>query len=126
MVICQIALAIGIIGFWIYFFLVENKDPENSPIYLHYERAFPLPDLGWVVVSLIIAAIGLLGNKNYGYIFTIASGGALIFLGLVDVAFNIQNGGYTSKLEDTIMNIVINGVCLVFGPISIIWASTRI
>ena len=113
-------LALGIIGFWLYFFKVENKDPKNSQVYLHYERAFPLPDLGWIVVSLIIAGIGLLQNAKFGFIMTIASGGGLIFLGLVDVAFNAQNEGYSSDLADSIMNLGINGVCLIFGPISII------
>ena len=40
--------------------------------------------------------------------------------GLVDIAFNLQNGGYTKKIADTIMNLVINSVCISFGPI-LIW-----
>lgn len=121
--LCQFGLAAGIIGFWVFFFMVENKNPEKSQIYLHYERSFPLPDLGWLVPSLLIAGFGLLGDAQYGYIFTIISGGSLIFLGLVDISFNLQNGGYTSNRIDTLMNLVINGICIIFGPVSIIWGS---
>lgn len=119
-------MATGIIGFWIYFFLVENKNPKKSEIYFAYERSFPLPDLVWVAPCLIIAGIGMLSTSFYGVILNIAGGGALIFLGLVDIAFNYKNGGYSSNIGDTILNIVINTTCLIMGPILIIFNSAFI
>lgn len=116
----QILIAIGFIGFWIYFFVIENKNPENSEVYLSFERSFPVPDLGFVTPTLFISAIGLLMNEPFGIFFTIVSGSALLFLGLLDISFNIQNGGYTKGISDTIMNLVINLVCVIFGPIFLI------
>lgn len=121
----ELLIAVGLIGFWIYFFLVENKNPEKSDVYFGFERSFPVPDLGWVTPSLIIAAIGLLSGQSYGIFFTITSGSALLFLGLLDISFNVQNKGYTTNISDTIMNLLINIVCVIFGPWFMIYAWSK-
>ncbi len=121
--ILEFLFAGGIAGFWIYFFLVENKNPEKTAIYLAYERSFPLPDLGYLVPVLTIAGICLLNNQWLGYILTITAGGGLIFLGLVDIAFNFQNKGYSSNIGDTIMNLFINLACVIMGPVFIYYIS---
>ncbi|MHA1618843.1 MAG: hypothetical protein ACTSVZ_06135 [Promethearchaeota archaeon] len=122
----EIFIAVGIIGFWVYFFLVENHNPENTPIYLAFERSFPLPDLGFLTPALIIGAVGLLTEKPIGIVFTIAAGGALIFLILLDISFNAKNGGYTTKPMDTVINLVINGVSLVMGSFLILFGAQLI
>jgi len=122
--ILQILLALGFIGFWIFFFLVENRNPENTEIYLAFERSFPVPDLGWITPCLLVAAIGLIINEGFGLFFTIISGSALIFLGLLDISFNVQNGGYKKSLSDTIMNLFINLICVILGPIFLWYAWT--
>ncbi|TXT60111.1 MAG: conserved membrane protein of unknown function [Promethearchaeota archaeon] len=121
-IVLQILLAVGFIGFWTYFFIVENRNPERSEIYLAFERSFPVPDLGWITPCLIISAIGLLTNQSYGVFFTIISGSSLIFLGLLDISFNIQNEGYKKSISDTIMNLVINLICIILGPIFLLYA----
>ena len=116
----EFIFAVGITGFWIYFFLVENNNPKKSDIYLAYERSFPLPDLCYLVPVLIIAGISLLNDHRLGYILTITAGGGLIFLGLVDIGFNFRNKGYSSNIGDTILNLIINIACVVMGPVFII------
>ncbi len=120
--IFEILIGVGLIGFWIYFFLIENKNPEKSEVYFGFERSFPVPDLGWVSPSLIIAAIGLLSEQRFGIFFTITSGSALLFLGLLDISFNVQNKGYSTNIGDTVMNLFINLVCVIFGPLFMISA----
>lgn len=120
--IFEIVFAVGIVGFWIYFFLVENKNSERSKEYLAYERSFPVPDLIWITPGLIVSAIGVLSDQFWGYIVTIAVSGGLIFLGLVDISFNVQNKQYTSNIGDAIMNAFINLACVTLGPIFIIGA----
>ena len=121
--ILEFIFAIGISVFWIYFFLVENRNPEKSDIYLAYERSFPLPDLGYLVPVLAAAGYFLLHNHPLGYILTITAGGGLIFLGLVDIGFNLQNKGYTSNIGDSIMNLFINIACVIMGPVFIYFIS---
>ncbi|MBD3196396.1 MAG: hypothetical protein GF317_15160 [Candidatus Lokiarchaeota archaeon] len=124
--ILQILLGIGFVGFWIFFFLVENKNPENTELYLAFERSFPIPDLGWITPSLFISAAGLLFNEVYGIFFCIISGSALVFLGLLDISFNVQNGGYKKSLSDTLMNLAINLICVIMGPIFLYYGWTLI
>ena len=63
----EIFMVVGFIGFWIYFFIFENKKPNQREGYLEYERSFPLADLGWAVPCLILGAIGLIINKNSAF-----------------------------------------------------------
>ena len=120
--IFQIILAVGFIIFWIYFFKYENKNPERSEIYLAFERSFPIADLCWIVPTLLISSVGLLLGSKFGLFFTIVSGGSLIFLGLLDVSFNLRQGMYKKK-DDKILNATINLICLIFGAISLIYGA---
>lgn len=117
--ILEIILAVGFILFWTYFFLVENKK-EKSEIYFAFERSFPIPDLGLITPLLIISAIGNILGQRFGVFFSIVSGGALLFLGLIDVSFNVQQKNLKSK-TDLITSFVINIICLAFGTISVIY-----
>ena len=119
--ILQIILAVGIVGFWIFFFKVENKDPEKEEWYLKHERSFPLPDLGLITVCLLIAATGLLIGERFGIFFTIVAGGGLMFLGLIDLAFNLQNGLFKTKNMDAYMSISIVSIVLIMGILSLIY-----
>lgn len=119
--VVQIILAIGIIGFWIFFFKVENKDPEKEEWYLKHEKSFPLPDLGLITVCLLIAAAGLLSGERFGIFFTIVSGGGLMFLGLIDLAFNLQNGLFKTKNIDAYMSIGIVSIVLIMGVLCLIY-----
>jgi hypothetical protein len=58
-----------------------------------YERAFPVAD-GLLCVALIVGTVGLLRRRAYGLILSIAAGGALVFLGVLDATFNLTNGIY--------------------------------
>lgn len=115
--ITQFVVAGGLILFWIYFFSVENHNPHNSPEYLAFERAFPPADLFWLTPALIISGISVLQDNKLGIILTIATGGSLLFLGLLDVSFNLQNKGYTKSRADAIVNIIINSACIGMGII---------
>jgi hypothetical protein len=111
----ELLTALGIILFWIYFFIMENADPNNTSIYLAFERSFPLADIGWLVPALIIGAIGLMQKRRFGTVFSLAGGGALIFLSLLDISFNVFNRTYAKSIAYGIMNGSINLWCLLFG-----------
>jgi hypothetical protein len=108
----------GIIGFWIIFFTF-GLAPEHAPAcYYAYEHAFPLPD---AVLAIGLIAGGVMTFRNQlKYDWLLPSAGGLIFLGLVDFAFNVQNGMYTISLADGILNAGINLWCVSLGCIIII------
>ncbi len=110
----ELVTALGIILFWIGFFTV-GLAPENPPAgYLAYEHSFPLPD-SVLALILIAAALFLLKGRPLGRSLSLAAAGGLIFLGLVDFSFNIQNGVYALSTLDLVLNAFINLWCVGFG-----------
>jgi len=105
--IMELAIAVGIISFWIAFFsadLVNIDDPHLEEIYVAFESAFPVADISLSIV-LIIGGIGLLKKMPFGVLFSLLGGASLIFLGLLDVSFNIQQGIYLLGIGEAILNI---------------------
>ena len=117
----EIIGSIAIIGFWIGWFLDIFKSIPSSeqlyPIYFAFESSFPLPDL-WIVILLLISAYSIFMNKPYKSQLTASAGGALIFLGLIDMSFNIQQNIYSYD----VFNVIINLLSLSLGIILIYWA----
>lgn len=112
--ILELLTAVGLILFWTAFFTI-GLAPENAPpSYLYFEHSFPLPDM---VLAIALFAAGFLSlkQKTSGKLLSIAAAGALIFLGLVDFSYNIQNGMYLLSTADLVMNAFINLWCVGFG-----------
>ena len=117
--VLEIITAAGLILFWIGFFTV-GMAPETPPeCYFAYEHAFPLPDL---VLAMVLLASGilLLRGNPVGKTLALVAAGALIFLGLVDFSFNLQNGIYGISTLDLVLNGFINIWCVAFG-LAIVW-----
>lgn len=110
----QIVTAVGLILFWAAFFTV-GMAPENPPdCYFAYEHAFPLPD-GLLAVLLLVAGIMMMKNSPTALKLSLVAAGSLMFLGLLDFSFNIQNGIYTASTVDLVLNAFINLWCCGFG-----------
>ena len=126
--VLEIVIAVGIIVFWIMFYFTEYKNRKMSEVEYKHELSFPLPDLGWITPNLIIAAIGLLRDQGFGYLFSIIGGSGMMFLGLIDLAFAIQNGKFSSKDYgfDAYMTSIIVVLMLILGPIFIIYGGLNL
>ena len=112
--VLELLTGIGIILFWIGFFTI-GLAPENPPqCYFAYEHSFPLPD---IILSIAILASGilLLKNKESGRTLSFVCSGGLMFLGILDFSFNIQNGIYMTSTLDMVLNSFINVWCVGFG-----------
>jgi len=110
----EIVTGVGILLFWAAFFTV-GMAPDPAPAgYFAYEHSFPLPD-GLMSILLIVAGILLIKNKKIALVLSLIASGALIFLGLLDFSFNIQNGVYTVSALDLVINAFINAWCVGFG-----------
>lgn len=112
--VLQLLTGVGIILFWVGFFTV-GLAPENPPVgYFAFEHSFPLPD-SILALALIIAALLLLKGNPLGRPVSLAAAGGLVFLGMVDFSFNVQNGMYSGLVIDTVLNGFINLWCVGFG-----------
>jgi hypothetical protein len=112
--ILELATGVGLILFWIGFFTIglAPKDPPKG--YMEYEHSFPLPD-GLLALLMLAAGILLLLNNPWGSHLSLIAAGALVFLGVLDFSFNIQNGVYKISKSDLILNAFINLWCVGFG-----------
>lgn len=86
-----IAGAVLIAAYWLDFFLRGTVQVVTEEWYLRYQRAFPVAD-AWLAVCALAWGVGLLSGGSYGTVFGLMGAGAGIFLGLMDLTFNIQNG----------------------------------
>ena len=117
----EIIGACAIIGFWIGWFLdifksISPSEVEIYPLYMAFESSFPLPDL-WIVLLLLVSSYSILTDKSFKYQLTSAAGGALVFLGLIDISFNLQQNMYFYD----VFNVFINLFTLGLGIILLIW-----
>ena len=112
--VLELLTGVGLILFWIGFFTI-GLAPKNPPKgYMEYEHSFPLPD-GLLALLLLAAGILLLLNNPWGGNLSLVAAGALVFLGVLDFSFNIQNGVYKISKSDLILNAFINVWCVGFG-----------
>jgi hypothetical protein len=110
----MLATALGLFLFWVLFFTVGLAPDPAPECYLVYEKSFPLPD-GFLALALFAAGILCLKKRREAITLALASAGALIFLGILDFSFNIQNGVYAASAFDLAANAFINAWCVGLG-----------
>ena len=89
----MIGTAISFIYYWVDFYVKGGVQVVNEEWYVRFQKAFLVADL-WTVACALVGAIGLLTEQSYGLLFALLAASSLIFLGLMDVMFNIQNHLY--------------------------------
>ena len=111
-----VVTALGTVAYWVAFFAAgETLHSADSTVYLAFERAFPAAD-AWMAATAATAAVGLRRGRGWAVPAGIAAGSALVFLGLLDVLFDLEQGLYATWNVATSVEIVINVFCLTVGP----------
>ncbi len=116
-----VASGAGIVAYWSAFFSSGVVQATREPCYLVFERAFPAAD-GWTAVAAILAGVGLVRRRPSAVLFGIAAGSGFVFLGLMDVLYNLEHGMYALRTVEMTTEIVINVFCLSVGPAAIVQA----
>lgn len=116
----MIFAALLIAAYWIIWFVVDRNllASLHTDYYYRFENAFPLADV-WLGLLLILATIGLLLRRPWGLLAGLLGGGAGIYLGCLDVLFDIENGVYqipaNGDASGPIIEIVINVLTFTLG-----------
>lgn len=84
-----------IVAYWVIWFAVDRNllASSRTDVYFGFENAFPAAD-AWLAATLIVGAVGLLRRRPWGLLATLLAGGAGIYLGCMDVLFDLENGIY--------------------------------
>lgn len=119
------ALMIAIAGLayagWVVYWTTDVFVKVDDPFWNRYEDTFVASDLLMGSAFLATGAL-LLKKRSLAVPFGIAAGGAMIFLGSLDVLFNVQSGHYRTLDPVTIFEIGINVLSLTFG----LWTIVRL
>jgi hypothetical protein len=113
--------------FWIAWFFIPNSvQASNWECYIVFEQAFPLAD-AWMAIAALIAAIGLWRRKDWGFLFGLLAGGAAIFLGLMDLLYDLEHGTFARLTAESLIELVIVVLVLALGPVVItyLWTHRR-
>ncbi len=83
------------VAYWVIWFGIDRNILASSQAsaYFTFENAFPAAD-GWLTITLAIGALGLARRRPWGLLSTLLAGGAGVYLGCMDVLFDLENGIY--------------------------------
>ncbi|MDH5390107.1 MAG: hypothetical protein OEX10_03025 [Candidatus Bathyarchaeota archaeon] len=109
--------ALFTIYYWADFYLRGAVHVIEDEWYVRFEKSFPVADLWGLTICSLIGAVGLLTEQSYGPFFSLLAAGSMIFLALMDITFNIQNGLYPliALSNQMVLELVINLWTLVLG-----------
>lgn len=126
--VLMLLTAVGTLLFWVTFF--ADLEAQRSgylasrcDAWFAWEMSFPLAD-GWMAATAILGAVGLWRMRPGGLLFGLVSGGAMVFLGLMDALFFLQNGLYLPLAGEVAVELFIHVWTAAFGlfAIAYIWA----
>ncbi len=111
--------ALGTLAYWLTYFGSGATQVRSDEVYLAFENAFPLAD-AWMGVCYVLAAWFLWRGDARALLWGLCAGSAMIFLGCMDLLFNIQQGHFLGTYSAELwVEIIIVLFCLSFGPFTI-------
>ena len=121
--------AVGTFLFWIVFFADLEAQrggylASRSDAWFAWELSFPLAD-GWMALTAILGAVGLWRRRATGLLFGLVSGSAMVFLGLMDALFFLENGLYLPLNVEVAVELFIHLWTVAFGLFAIAYVWRR-
>ncbi len=88
---------VSTLAYWSIWFLVDRSliANANTDTYYAFENAFPLADL-FMAASSLAGAVALFRRHPTALLWMLLAGSSSIYLGLMDVLFDLQNGIYAA------------------------------
>ena len=114
----QLLTAAGLLVFWLLFFTV-GLAPADPPFgYFVFEHTFTVPDI-ILALAFIRAGTWLLSEdgvrRSRGRALSLVCSGALLFLGMLDISFDVRNSFFSLLSLATIVEMAVDAWCIGFG-----------
>jgi hypothetical protein len=124
------ALAISL--YWILWFFapqtiqVFNTSSPEYPTYVAFEQAFLLAD-SWLAIVSLCGVVGLLKMRRWGLLCMLLAGSSAIFLGLMDLMYDLQHAVFVPLTFEATTEFVIVVLLLGLGVsvIGMCWLEIR-
>ena len=107
----------AIIAYWTLWFFVDRSwlASLDTPSYVTFENAFPAAD-AWLAVGCAATAYTLHARRPSAMLWLLVSGSAAVYLGLMDVLFDLENGVYRApEIGAVVTEAIINVTSLAIG-----------
>jgi hypothetical protein len=115
---------VGIVAYWGVWFFGDRTLLANgtSPTYFAYENAFPLADT-WMGLTSLLGAVTLVRRRPSAVLWILLACSAGIYLGLMDVLFNLENHIYAGERGASLMfELFINVLAFAMPVYGIVFA----
>lgn len=127
-----IVTVMAVLLYWLTWFaapdLIQSRPPSapDYATYVNFEQAFPLAD-GWLALSALVGVIGLWKMRDWGFLFMLLAGGAAIFLGCMDLLYDLEHGMFAPLTPEAGIELAIVIATLALGPLVIVlaWRHSR-
>jgi hypothetical protein len=96
-----LAAFVAMVAYWVIWFFVDRSWLANmdTQAYYVFENAFPAAD-GWLAVACAAGAWTMWKRRASSLFWLLAGGSASVYLGLMDVLFDLENGVYAAPKGD--------------------------
>ncbi len=118
---------VATVAYWVVWFGVDREilASAHTDSYYAFENAFPLAD-AWMVATGIAASVALVRRRASALVWCVAAGATSIYLGLLDVLFDLENGVYGAPDTGAVaVELTINVLTLALGTVVLGWAWRR-
>jgi hypothetical protein len=118
---------VATVAYWVVWLGVDREilASAHTESYYAFENSFPLAD-AWMVTSGFLAIMSLLRRRASALLWSVAAGTSSVYLALLDVMFDLQNGIYRSPDHGAVaVEVTINVLTFVMGAVIIAWAWAR-
>ena len=110
--------------YWVDFYTAGGVRVLEEEWYVKFEEAFPPADM-WMAANCFLGAAGLLKRRSWGLLFSLLAASSLVFLALMDITFNLENGLYrlAATSPEMAFEVVINVYTITLGILTpvIVW-----
>ena len=112
------------VAYWVLWVVARDVvASDTTPSYYDFENAFPLADL-WLLVCVVGAAVALVRRSHTALFWLLVGGGAGIYLGCMDVLYDVQHGIW-GRGSGGIIELGIVTITFVFGVSLLRWGWRR-
>jgi hypothetical protein len=115
------------VAYWVVWFGVDREllASAHTRAYYAFENAFPLAD-AWMVATGAAASGALARRRASALVWCVAAGATSIYLGLLDVLFDLENDIYRAPDTGAVaVELTINVLTLALGTVVLGWAWRR-
>lgn len=96
-----VAAFVALVAYWVIWFFVDRSwlaSLDTQPYYV-FENAFPAAD-GWLAIACALGGWALHKRRASALFWLLAGGSSSIYLGLMDVLFDLENRVYLAPKGD--------------------------